>query len=110
LKREGIQEANVTEKPVRDQAHLRSPPARSESKETTTCSGLEAPCQQQGAYHVVEDAKPATRAEVTCDSDFETQEAMRNFQAYLDVLREWDEKEKLEEARVSEESTSRLIA
>ena len=100
----------MTEKPVRDQAHLRSPPARSESKETTTCSGLEAPCQQQGAIHVVEDGKLSTKAEVTCDSNFDSQEAMRNFQSYLDILREWDEKEKLEEARVSEESTGRLIA
>jgi hypothetical protein len=87
----------VTEKPVRDQAHLRSPPARSESKEITTSCGLEAPCHQaQGAFHIVEDGKLSTKAEVTCDSDFCSQEAMRSFQSYLDILREWDEKEKVE--------------
>jgi hypothetical protein len=100
----------VTEKPVPHQANLRSPPTGSESKEISTSCGLEAPCQQQGAIHVVEDGKLSTKAEVTCDSNFDSQEAMRNFQSYLDILREWDEKEKLEEARVSEESTGRLIA
>jgi len=33
------------------------------------------------------------------ESDFETQEAMRNFQSYLDILQEWDEKEKRNEER-----------
>lgn len=98
-----MKEANVTEKPVRDQAHLRSPPTGNESKEISTSCGLEAPCQQQGAIHVVEDGKLSTKAEVTCDSDFYSQEAMRSFQSYLDILREWDEKEKSEEESLSSE-------
>jgi hypothetical protein len=93
----------VTEKPVHNQASLRSPPAADGSEGTTSC-GLEAPChQQQGAFHIVEDKKSTTKAEVACDSDFDSQEALRNFQSYLDILREWDEKEKAEEDSLSPE-------
>jgi len=64
--------------------------------------GLEAPChQQQGAFHVVEKTESTTKAEVACESDCETQEALRNFQSYLEILREWDEKEKRNEERPS---------
>jgi len=61
----------------------------------TTPRGQEAPChQQQGAFHVVENGELTAKAEVTCDSDFDSQEALRNFQSYLDILREWDEADK----------------
>ena len=85
----------MTEKSISHQENLRSPPTRSESKEISTSCGLEAPChQQEGAFHIAESNKSTTKAQVSCDSDFETQEALRNFQAYLDILREWDEKQK----------------
>jgi len=29
------------------------------------------------------------------DQEIDVQEALRNFRAYIDILREWDEKEKL---------------
>ena len=94
----------MTEKPVHNQASLRSPPARDGSREVTTSCGLEAPCHQvQGAFHIAEDGKSTTKAEVTSDSDFNDQEALRNFQSYLDILREWDEKEKIKEGRLSPE-------
>jgi hypothetical protein len=51
----------------------------------------------------VEDAKSATRTEVPSDDDFEAQEALRSFQTYLDILREWDEKEQSEEENPSPE-------
>ena len=55
----------------------------------------QAPCHQaQGAFHVVENAESIAKAEMACDSDFDAQEALRNFQAYLDILREWDEADK----------------
>ena len=91
----------MIEKPVHDQAGLRSPP-RDELKEITTSRGLEAPYyQQQGAFHVVEEAELTAAAEVACDSDFDSQEAMRNFQSYLDILREWDEADKEKGERLS---------
>jgi len=91
----------VTEKPVLHQANPRSPPTGSESKEISTSCGLQAPChQQQGAYNVIENDKSARREEVPGDSDFKTQEAMRNFQSYLDILREWDEKEEVKDERL----------
>lgn len=96
-KEEETEEANVTEKPVRDQTGLRSPPARIRSERATTSSSLEAPCyQQQGALHIAKNGKSETKIEVSCDRDFETQEAMRNFQSYLDILREWDTKDQEE--------------
>jgi hypothetical protein len=101
---EGLRGENVTEKPVRDQANLRSPPATDRSREVTTSCGLTAPCnQQQGALHIVEGGKASTKAEVACDSDFDAQEALRNFQSYIDILREWDEKEQAKEKKTSSE-------
>lgn len=85
----------MTEKSVRDQTSLRSPPPKGNEGEETTSCGLEAPChQQQGAFHMVENEKSSMKAEVPSERDFDTQEALRNFQSYLDILREWDEKEK----------------
>jgi len=43
---------------------------------------------------MVENEKSSMKAEVPSERDFDTQEALRNFQSYLDILREWDEKEK----------------
>jgi hypothetical protein len=101
---EGLRGENVTEKPVHDHASLRSPPVIDGSREVMTSCGQEAPCNQpQGAFHIVEDGKSTTKAEVACDSDFDAQEALRNFQSYLDILREWDEKEKVDEESLSPE-------
>jgi hypothetical protein len=92
----------VTEKPVPQQANLRSPPTRNESEEISTSCRLQAPCHhKQGAYNVIEEDKSARREEAPSDNDFETQEAMRNFQAYLGILREWDEEEKRNEEPAS---------
>ena len=38
--------------------------------------------------------------DLSFESDFEEREALRNFQTYLDILREWDEKEKREAERL----------
>jgi len=68
----------------------------------TTPRGPEAPChQRQGAFHVVEKEKSTAETEVASDSNFESQEALRNFQSYLDILREWDEADKEKGERLS---------
>ena len=54
---------------------------------------------------IVEEHHNSTRtAEAMHDSDFELQEALRNFQSYVDILREWDEKER---AKNEHQSTHR---
>ena len=85
----------MIDKSVHDHANLRSPPTRDESAQTRTSRGLQAPCHQtQGAFPVVGTESQTAELEPSSEIDFESQEALRNFQSYLDILREWDEAEK----------------
>ena len=57
--------------------------------EDTPCPG------GQGAFAVDERNRLAANAMLAYGNEFDTEEAVRNFRAYLEILREWDEKEKL---------------
>ena len=93
----------MTEKAVVRHSSLQSPPTKADLGETSAPSGQHAPCHQgQGVLIVEEHRNSAGNGEATQDSDFELQEALRNFQSYIDILREWDEKEK---ARSEPQST-----
>ena len=79
---------------ISDHADPRSPPTGDGTTEMRTSRGSAAPCQfRQGAFPVVEqNAAPASTW--PSSDEFDIQEAARNFLAYLEILREWDEKEK----------------
>ena len=95
------EEEYVTEKSVYDHATPRPPPTRYRLNELRTSCGLEAPCHQtQGAFLVEQTESTSASAWPSAD-EFEIEEAARNFQAYLDILREWDEKEKVKEEGLS---------
>ena len=93
----------MTEKAVVRHSSLQSPPTKADLGETSAPSGQHTPCHQgQGVLIVEEHHNSTRRDEAAHDSDFELQEALRNFQSYIDILREWDEKEK---ARSKPQST-----
>ena len=84
----------MTETSISDRASPRSPPTRDKATEMRSSRGLVAPCHQtQGASLLVQAEPPAVSTWPSSD-EFDVQEAARNFQAYLEILQEWDEKEK----------------
>ena len=55
------------------------------------------PCPHgQGLFVVGDRNQPVTETALPYASELDLQEAVRNFRAYLDILREWDGKERLE--------------
>jgi len=84
----------VTEKLVHDHVTSCPPPTGGKSGEMRTSGGLRAPCQyRQGAFRLVYE-EPAPPRSWPSSDEFDIKEAARNFEAYLNILREWDEKEK----------------
>ena len=84
----------MTEKPIHDHAIPRPPPTTDRFTDVKTSRGLRAPCQyRQGASLLVQ-AEPASARSWPSSDDLDIREAARNFEAYLNILREWDEKEK----------------
>ena len=60
------------------------------------------------AHALPEEAAPAVNAKAELaalpyDTEFEIQEAVENFNAYLEILREWDAMEKLKQERLAAE-------
>ena len=54
------------------------------------------PCPHGQGFFVVGDRnQPVTEATLPYASELDLQEAVRNFRAYLDILKEWDEKERV---------------
>jgi hypothetical protein len=55
------------------------------------------PCPHgQGVFVVGDRNPPVTETTLPYASELDLQEAVRNFRAYLDILKEWDEKERVE--------------
>lgn len=54
------------------------------------------PCPHgQGVFVVGDRNPPVTETTLPYASELDLQEAVRNFRAYLDILKEWDEKERV---------------
>ncbi len=54
------------------------------------------PCPHgQGVFVVGDRDKPITETALPYASELDLQEAVRNFRAYFDILKEWDEKERV---------------
>jgi len=55
------------------------------------------PCPNgQGLFVVGDRNPPVTKTALPYASELDLQEAIRNFRAYLGILKEWDEKERVE--------------
>ena len=89
----------MTEKPVHNRAGLRSPPATDGSREVTIPCGLEAPCHQQQGAFLLEQVEQTLASAWPSSEEFDAQEAARNFEAFLSILREWDEEERTNACR-----------
>lgn len=84
----------MTETSFSNHASPRSPPTRDKAMETRSSRGLVAPCHQtQGASLLVQ-AEPTAASTWPSSDEFDVQEGARNFLACLEILQEWDEKEK----------------
>ena len=78
------------------------------AEEAETPHTSRTPCQHgQGVFALGKAAETVAETTLPSCDDFDTQEAVRNFQAYLDILREWDEEEK-RQAGGEEDSSATL--
>lgn len=60
-----------------------------------TPSALHPPCQHgQGLFAVRERTRPITETALPYASELDLQEAVRNFRLYLEILQEWDRRDK----------------
>ena len=85
----------------RQSSPLRSQVTSGGVKDTEEPRASRTPCQQrQGVFALGKRAEPVAETALPNGDDFDTREAVRNFQAYLDILRKWDEKEKREAERL----------
>ena len=84
----------MSEKAVSGHGISRSPPPPVNSAEMGASREPRAPCQyRQGASLLIQPESTPTSNSLP-SVEFDMQEAARNFEAYLNILKEWDEKEK----------------
>jgi len=82
----------VAEMATSNDKSTRAPPEQGRSAEMRMAHGLKAPCQYwQGASLMVQ-RNPPQSGQWPRRDDFDIKEAASNFEAYLTILREWDEK------------------
>lgn len=87
----------MTETQANPRPSRESRPTSSRATGTKTPNPQGSPCPcGQGLFVVGDRNRPVTETALPYASELDLQEAVRNFRAYLDILKEWDEKERLE--------------